>query len=116
MANQRKGSYGATVRIDIGIDATQFTGQTGRNITAVLSAASGVYSVEFDFAGSTVFIGNSTVYSSTEGLTFSSAQWVWFQPATADAFTTATTHYGHIKASATSQYFISPTFSFEIDA
>ena len=114
-ANHRKGSYGQTIRVNIGLDMSQFTGQTGRNITAVLSAASGTYSQEFNFDSSTLFIGNSTVFSSTEGIGFASGQWVYYQPATAQALVTADTHYTHIRASATGQFFITPTASFEVD-
>tara|TARA_Y100000296_G_scaffold54941_1_gene63095 strand:+ start:234 stop:539 length:306 start_codon:yes stop_codon:yes gene_type:complete len=100
---------------------TQFTGQAGRGITAVLSASGGAYSHEFSFGASTLFLGGSTIYSSSEGLSFASdgssdQQWIWFAPATAEAYTEEGTHYGHIRASATGQFFISPTFDFEIDA
>lgn len=115
MANQRKGAYGATIRVNIGVDMSQFTGQSGRDITAVLSAASGVYSQEFNFSASTLFIGASTIFSSTEGVVFTSGQWVYFQNLTAAAFVTADTHYTHIRASATGQFFITPTASFEVD-
>ena len=58
MADHRIGSYGQTIRVNIGIDMSQFTGQTGRDITCVISAASGVYSSEFNFSASTLFIGS----------------------------------------------------------
>jgi len=116
MANHRVGSYGQTVRVNIGVDLSQFNGQSGRDLTAVISTGGGAYSQEWNFSASTLFVGNSTVYSSAVGVTFTSGQWAWFQPATADAFTSASTHHCHIRASATGQYFITPNVTFEIDA
>ena len=115
MVNNRVGTYGQTIRVDIGVSASQFTGLAGRDITAVLSAGSGNYSHEFSFDASTLFIGNSTINSSTEGVTFASGQWVWFQPSTAEAYLSAVTHTGFVNCSASGIYFKTPSFSFEID-
>src|SRR5690349_23962085 len=46
-------------------------------------------------------IGQSTIYSSSEGLTFTSAQWVYGQNMTAQAFTTADDYNVWVEASAT---------------
>lgn len=115
MSNPRKNSYGYLIRISTGIDMTDFTGATGRNIQIKCSASSnGGFTL--DFNASTCFIGASTIYSSTEGLTFTSSQWVYGQNLTAQAFSTADDYNIWVEASATGQYFISPTALITVDA
>jgi len=111
MANVRKGSYGYTIRIDCGQDMSGFT-----NIWAYGSASSNVSSMSFNLNASTLYIGKSTVYSSTEGVTFNSGEWVYFQPLTAQAFVTADDYFFHIEASATGQRFISPNVVITVDS
>lgn len=114
MSNPRKGSYGYLIRVATGIDMTDFTGATGRNIQIVCSASSnGGFTL--DFNASTAFIGASTVFSSSEGLTFVSSQWVYGQNMTAQAFSTADDYNLWVIASATGQYFISPTALITVD-
>lgn len=115
MSNPRKGSYGYTLRILTGIDMNDFTGQTGRDITIHVSASSNG-GFNLNFSASTLYIGQSTIYSSTEGLTFTSAQWVYGQNLTADAFTTADDYYAWVVASATAKHFISPKVLITVDA
>lgn len=110
MSNPRKDTYGYTVRIDCGTDMSVFS-----NITAYGSASAAVSSMSFTLTGSTLFVGNSTVYSSTEGLTFNSGEWVYFQPLTADAFRTADTYTFHVHASATGVFFKSPDVTISVD-
>lgn len=114
MSNPRKNSYGYLIRVATGIDMTDFTGATGRNIQVKVSASSnGGFTL--DFNASTLFIGQSTIYSSSEGLTFISAQWVYGQNMTAQAFSTADDYNAWVEASATGKYFISPTALITVD-
>ncbi len=114
MSNPRKNSYGYLIRISTGIDMTDFVGATGRNILVKVSASSnGGFTL--DFNASTLFIGASTIYSSSEGLTFQSAEWVYGQNMTAQAFTTADDYNAWVEASATGKYFISPTALITVD-
>lgn len=114
MSNPRKNSYGYTLRILTGQDMTQFQGQAGRDITLYCSASSnGGFSL--NLSASTLFVGGSTVYSSTEGLTFTSAEWVYGQNLTAQAFSTADDYSIWIEASATAKYFISPKVTITVD-
>ncbi len=101
--NPRVGTYGYTIRIDCATDMSQFA-----NITAYGSASAGVSSMEFSLSASTLFVGNSTVYSSAEGLTFNSGEWVYFQNQTAEPFATSDEYRFHIQASATGIFFKSP--------
>jgi len=114
LSNPRKGSYGYLLRISTGIDMTDFTGASGRNIQVKCSASSsGGFAL--DFNASTLFIGQSTIYSSSEGLTFTSAQWVYGQNMTAQAFSTADDYNVWVEASATGKYFISPVAVITVD-
>ena len=109
-SNPRKGTYGYTVRIDCATDLSVF-----KDITAIGSASAAVSSMSFNLSASTLFVGNSTIYSSTEGLTFNSGEWVYFQPLTAEAFVTADTYTFHVEASATGVYFKSPDVTISVD-
>jgi len=111
VTNPRKNSYGYTIRIDTGIDLSQFS-----NIFAYGSASSNVSAMSFNLNASTLFIGNSTIYSSTEGITMNSGEWVYFQTLTTEAFVTADDYFFHIEASATGQRFISPDVVITVDA
>lgn len=116
MANPRKNSYGYTLRINVGIDMSQFQGAAGRDITLLCSssaAAGGGF--RLNLSASTLFIGQSTVYSSTEGLTFTSGQWVYGQNLTAQSFATADDYSAYVIASATGQNFISPIAVITVD-
>ena len=113
--NPRKNSYGFTVRIDCGTDLSGFTGQTGRDISIYCSASSNG-GFRLNVSASTAFVGNSTIYSSAEGLTFQSAQWVYGQMLTADAFATADTYNLWVVASATGKHFISPVQTITVDS
>lgn len=114
MTNPRKNSYGYTIRIDTGIAMSDFSGQTGRDITLKCSASSNG-GFNLNLSASTLFIGNSTIYSSSEGLTFTSGQWVYGQQLTAQAFATADAHSIWIVASATGKHYISPTAVITVD-
>lgn len=114
MTNARKNSYGYTIRVETGQDMSQFQGQAGRDITLFCSASSnGGFSL--NQSAGTLAIGNSTIYSSSEGLTFVSGQWVYGQNMTAQAFTTADDHNVWIVASATGKHFISPVRVITVD-
>jgi hypothetical protein len=115
MSNPRKNSYGFTVRLNTGIDLSEFQGQAGRDITIHCSASS-TGGFNLNLSASTCFIGNSTVYSSSEGLTFTSGQWIFGQMLTADAFATADDYTIWVVASATGKHFISPTQIITVDA
>lgn len=114
MSNPRKNSYGYTIRVNCGIDLSEFTGATGRDITLHCSASAADGFV-LNLSASTLFIGASTVYSSTEGLTFVSGQWVYGQNLTADAFATADEYSLWVVASATAKHFISPIAIVSVD-
>lgn len=114
-SNPRKNSYGFTVRIDTGIALSDFQGQAGRDITIRCSASS-TGGFNLNLSASTCFIGNSTIYSSSEGLTFASGQWVYGQMLTANAFGTADDYTIWVVASATGKHFISPTQIITVDA
>lgn len=115
MTNPRKNSYGYTIRIETGVDMSEFQGATGRDITLFCSASSnGGFSL--NLSASTLFIGASTIYSSSEGLTFNSGQWVYGQNLTAQAFGTADNYNLWIVASATGKNFISPVQTITVDA
>ena len=109
MANPRKGSYGQVLRFQTDLDLSQYT-----NIWIYGSASSG-QSLSFNLAASTLFIGNSTVYSSSEGLTLQSGQWCYAQPLTADAFATADDYFFHVEASATGERQIGPNVCITVD-
>lgn len=108
--NPRKGTYGYLIRIDAGIDLSSFS-----NIWIYGSASSNVSSMSFNLNASTLFIGNSTVYSSTEGVTMNSGEWCYCRPATTEAFVTADDYFFHIEASATGQFFKSPNVTITVD-
>ena len=109
MSNPRKGSYGYTIRVETGVDLSQF-----RDITLHVSASSsGGFTL--NLSASTLFVGQSTVYSSTEGVTFVSGQWVYGQNLTAQAFATADDYDMWVVASATGKNFISPVVTFLVD-
>lgn len=114
MSNPRKLSYGYTVRCNAGIDLSEFRGQTGRDITIFCSASS-TGGFRLNVSASTAFVGNSTIYSSSEGLTFVSGQWAYGQMLTADAFATADDYTIWLVASATGKHFISPTQVITVD-
>lgn len=115
MTNARKNSYGYTIRVETGIDLSEFQGQAGRDITVFCSASSnGGFAL--NLSASTLFIGASTVYSSSEGLTFVSGQWAYGQNLTAQAFTTADDYDIWLVASATGKNFISPVRVITVDA
>jgi hypothetical protein len=117
VSNPRKNSYGYTIRINTGIDMAEFQGAAGRDISLhVSSSAAGGGGFVLNLSASTLFIGNSTVYSSTEGLTFTSGQWVYGQNLTAQAFATADDYNAWIIASATGKNFISPIAVITVDA
>ena len=109
MTNPKKNSYGYTIRVDCGIDMSQFA-----DITAVVSASSNG-GFELNLSASTLFVGASTIYSSTEGLTLNSGEWVYGQNLTAQAFGTADNYNLIVHASATGKYFISPTVVITVD-
>lgn len=114
MSNPRKNSYGYTIRINCGIDMAEFQGGSGRDITLYCSASSnGGFAL--NLSASTLFIGASTVYSSSEGLTFVSGQWVYGQNLTANAFGTADDYSLWVEASATAKYFRSPKVAITVD-
>jgi len=109
MTNPRKNSYGYTIRIETGLDMSQFT-----DIRLFCSASSnGGFNLYR--SASTLFVGNSTIYSSAEGITFTSGQWVYGQNLTADAFSTADKYSIWIEALATAKHFISPKVTIEVD-
>ena len=114
MTNPRKNSYGYTIRIETGVAMSDFQGQTGRDITLLCSASSNG-GFNLNLSASTLFIGNSTIYSSSEGLTFTSGQWVYGQNLTAQAFGTADDYNVWIVASATGKNFISPKRLITVD-
>lgn len=108
-SNPRKNSYGYTLRIGTGIDMSQFT-----DIRLYCSASSnGGFALYL--SASTLFVGHSTVYSSAEGLTFNSAEWVYGQNLTAEAFTTADNYNIWVEALGTAKHFISPTVTITVD-
>jgi len=113
-SNPRKDSYGYTIRVHTGIDMNEFRGQAGRDITLLCSASSNG-GFNLNLSASTLFVGQSTIYSSTEGLTFPSAEWVYGQNLTAQPFTTADDFYAWIVASATGKNFISPKALITVD-
>lgn len=116
MSNPRRNSYGYTIRIHTGVDMTEFQGATGRDITLhCSSSAAGGGGFNLNLSASTLFIGHSTVYSSSEGLVFNSAQWVYGQNLTADAFATADNYSMWVVASATAKHFISPKVTITVD-
>jgi len=93
---------------------SDFVGQTGRDITLFCSASSnGGFSLNKSAA--TLAVGASTIYSSSEGLTFVSGQWVYGQNLTAQAFGTADDYSIWVVASATGKHFISPTAIITVD-
>lgn len=110
MTNPRKGSYGYTIRIDTGISLSQFS-----NVWIIGSASSNVSAISFNLNASTLFIGNSTVYSSSEGITMNSGEWCYAQTLTTEAFVTADDYFFHVEASATGQRFISPNVTITVD-
>lgn len=110
MSNPRKNSYGYTLRALCGLDMADF-----QDITLHVSASASGIGFTLNLSASTLFIGQSTVYSSTEGLTFTSGQWVYGQTLTAQSFSTADTWNMRVEASATGKYFISDTASFTVD-
>jgi hypothetical protein len=114
LANPRRGSFGYTIRIYTGLTMSDFQGQAGRDI-ALYASASSNGGFRLNLSASTLFIGNSTVYSSTEGLTFNSGQWVYGQNLTADAFGTADEYDLWVVASATAKHFISPKVRITVD-
>jgi len=114
VTNPRKNSYGYTIRVDAGIALSDFQGQTGRDITLFCSASSnGGFAL--NLSASTLFIGASTIYSSSEGLTFNSGQWAYGQNLTAQAFGTADDYSIWLVASATGKHYISPTAVITVD-
>ena len=114
MSNPRKNSYGFTIRVQTGIAMSDFQGQAGRDISIFCSASSNG-GFRLNLSASTCFIGNSTIYSSSEGLAFASGQWVFGQMLTADAFATADDYTIWVVASATGKHFISPTQVITVD-
>jgi hypothetical protein len=114
MSNPRQNSYGYLIRVATGLDMSEFVGATGRTIQVKVSASSNGGFV-LDFSASTLFIGASTIYSSSEGLTFVSGEWVYGQNMTAQAFTTADDYDVWVEASATGKYFISPKATITVD-
>lgn len=114
MANPRLGSYGYTLRVDTGIDLNAFV-SGGGDITLRVSASS-TGGFNLNYSASTLFIGQSTIYSSTEGVTFNSGQWVYGQNLTANAFATADDYSMWVAASATARNFISEVAIFTVDA
>ena len=115
MTNPRRLSFGYTVRIDCGTDMSVFAGQTGRDISIYCSASSNG-GFRLNLSASTAFVGASTVYSSAEGLTFASGQWVYGNMLTADAFATADVYNLWVVASATGKHFISPVQTITVDS
>ena len=109
MSNPRRNSYGHTIRIETGVDMAQFS-----DIRMFVSASSNGGFNKY-LSASTLFVGQSTVYSSTEGLTFLSGQWVYAQSLTADAFGTADNYAVWIEALATGKHFISPEVVITVD-
>lgn len=114
MTNPRKGSFGYTIRVEAGVDMSQFAGQAGRDISLLCSASSNG-GFRLNLSASTLFIGASTIYSSSEGLTFISGQWCYGQNLTADAFGTADDYNLWLVASATGKSFISPIRVITVD-
>lgn len=108
--NPRKNSYGYTIRVETGVAMSQFS-----DIRLFCSASSNGGFNKY-LSASTLFVGASTVYSSTEGLTFTSGQWVYAQTITADAFTTADDYELWVEALATGKLFISPVSIITVDA
>ena len=115
MSNPRKDSYGYLIRIHTGIDLSQFQGQAGRDISILCSASSNG-GFRLNLSASTLFIGASTVYSSSEGLTFASGQWVYGDTLTAQSFATADDYDIWVVASATGKHFISPVQTITVDS
>lgn len=115
MTNPRKNSYGYTIRVETGQDLSQFQGQAGRDISIFCSASSNG-GFRLNLSASTLFIGASTVYSSSEGLTFTSGQWCYGQNMTADAFGTADNYNIWLVASATGKHFITPVRVITVDS
>lgn len=109
MSNPRKNSFGHTYRIDLGIDMSEFT-----DIRLFVSASSNGGFNKY-LSASTLFVGQSTIHSSTEGLTFNSGEWVYAQTLTADAFGTADDYALWVEALATGKHFISPEVTFTVD-
>lgn len=110
MTNPRKGSYGYLLRAHTGLDLSEF-----QDITLHVSASATGIGFQLNLSASTLFIGQSTIYSSTEGLTFVSGEWVYGRNLTAQAFSTADTWKMWVAASATSKNFISPIATFEVE-
>ena len=92
----------------------EFTGATGRDISLYASASSSG-GFRLNLSASTLFVGQSTVYSSSEGLTFVSGQWVYGQNMTAQSFGTADDYSLWVVASATGKHFISPLAVVTVD-
>jgi len=114
-SNPRKGSFGYTIRVNAGLPLSNFTGQTGRNITLHVSA-SAADGFTLDVGNSTLFVGASTIFSSVTGLTMQSGEWCFGQNATATPFATADDYTCWLVASATGQFVISPTAVITVDS
>lgn len=106
----RRGTYGQTIRIDCGIDLSQFV-----DITVAGSASAAVSALSFNLSASTLFIGNSTVYSSTLGTDLASGEWLYFQPGTADSWVTADAYTLVVHCSGSGTYWKSPDITISVD-
>jgi hypothetical protein len=109
-SNPRKGSFGYTIRVGTGINMTQFP-----NIAIKVSASCGNNTWTVYASTGQVSVGHSTLYSSALGITFQSAQWVYGNTATAEAFATADTYTVEVIADATAKHFISRQGTITVD-
>ena len=107
MTNPRKTSNGYLIRVNAGTDLSSFG-----NITLHVSASVN-QGWSLNLVASTLFVGNSTIFSSTEGLTFNSGEWAYGTQTS--AFATASDYDFHLVCSATSQAFITPIFTITVD-
>lgn len=112
MANQnpRKGSFGYTIRVGLGIDANAFP-----DIAIKASAEGGSNTWTVYASTGQVFVGQSVLYSSALGVTFGSGQWVYGVTGTAEAFATADVYNIEVIADATSKHFISRQGALSVD-
>ena len=111
MGNPRKGSYGYTIRVGLGVDMTGFS-----DIAIAASASGGGDSWTLYASTSQVFVGSGTIYSSALGVSFASGEWVYGITATAEPFATADNYVIEVIADATGQHFISRQDVLSVDA
>ena len=99
----RKGSYGYTVRVNLGLTASSWP-----DLAMRFSASGGSDSFILYASSNQVLVGASSIQSSALGVQFASGQWVYGITGSAQPFATADTYYVDVECKTSGQLFYTP--------